>query len=176
MANGGEQWNCFFDFTATVPGVHAEFRVRIAGLEPWLARPDPSTPGSFVASVSTGVSIGQIPSCLPVPPEPSPTTTVPGATTTTVVPTTTTPPTTTVPGPPVTGWNAVGQYWSRASTLCSAGLPFTAVARPCRPAGVGSEYISSVVDSNDSTLIYANGAAIPAGTQLTVVVPIARLC
>ncbi len=174
MANGGEQWNCLFDFTATVSGVPAEFRVRIGSLEPWLARPDPSVPGSFVASVSTGVSIGQIPSCPPVPPEPTPTTTTPGATTTTAATTTTS---STVPGPPVSGWNAVGQYWSRGvDALCSAGLPVTAVARPCRPAGVGSEYISAVVDSADSTVTYANGAAIPAGTALTVVVPIARLC
>ena len=174
MANGGEQWNCLFDFTATVSGVPAEFRVRIGSLEPWLARPDPSVPGSFVASVSTGVSIGQIPSCPPVPPEPTSTTTTPGATTTTAATTTTS---STVPGPPVSGWNAVGQYWSRGvDALCSAGLPVTAVARPCRPAGVGSEYISAVVDSADSTVTYANGAAIPAGTALTVVVPIARLC
>jgi hypothetical protein len=174
MADGGEQWNCLFDFTATVTGTPAEFRVRIASLEPWLARPDPSAPGTFVASVSTGVSIGQIPSCPPVPAEPTPTTTTPGATTTTAPATTTT---TTIPRPPVSGWDAVGQYWSRGvDALCTAGLPVTAVARPCRPDGVGSEYISSVVDSNDPTLIYANGAPIPAGTQLTVVVPIARLC
>ncbi len=77
----------------------------------------------------------------------------------------------------MTGWNAIGQYWSHGvDALCSAGLPVTAVARPCRPNGVGSEYISAVVDSNDSTVTYANGASIPAGTQLTVVVPIARLC
>jgi hypothetical protein len=174
MANGGEQWNCLFDFTANVTGSPAEFRVRIGSLEPWLARPDPSTPGTFVASVSTGVSIGQIPSCPPVPPEPSPTTTTPGATTTTAPPTTTT---TTIPGPPVSGWNAVGQYWSRGvDALCTAGLPVTAVARPCRPNGVGSEYIAAVVDSNDPTVIYANGASVPAGTAVTVVVPIARLC
>jgi hypothetical protein len=177
MADGGEQWNCVFDFTATVTGTPAEFRVRIANLEPWLARPDPSAPGTFVASVSTGVSIGQIPSCPPVPPEPTPTTTTAGATTTTARPTTTTTTTTTTPRPPVTGWDAVGQYWSRGvDALCSAGLPVTAVARPCRPSGVGSEYIASVVDSDDPTTIYANGTEIPAGTQLTVVVPIARLC
>ena len=52
----------------------------------------------------------------------------------------------------------------------------TAIARPCRPPGVGSEYISAVVDSSDPTLTYANGAPIPAGTAVTVVVATGRPC
>ena len=79
--------------------------------------------------------------------------------------------------PLVAGWNAVGQYWSRGvASLCGAGLPVTAIARPCRPAGVGSEYITAVVDSDDPTVTYANGAEIPLGTELTVVVATGRLC
>ena len=35
----------------------------------------------------------------------------------------------------------------RRGVAVRAGLPVTAIARPCRPAGVGSEYIISVVDS-----------------------------
>ena len=52
----------------------------------------------------------------------------------------------------------------------------TALARPCREPNQGSEYITAVVDSNHSTVRYTNGAAIPAGTQLTVVVATGRPC
>ena len=77
----------------------------------------------------------------------------------------------------VSGWHAVGQYWSRGvASLCRAGLPVTAIARPCRPEGVGSEYIAAVVDSNDSTVTYADGARVQVGTQMTVVVATGRLC
>ncbi|MET0323703.1 MAG: hypothetical protein ABW219_00675 [Ilumatobacteraceae bacterium] len=170
MSAGGEQWNCFFDFTATLNGaVPAEFRIRVGPLGPWTARPDPAAPTTYVASVSTNASVALIPSC-PAIVEPDPTaSTVAAPVPATVAPTS---------APPlVTGWNAVGQYWSRGvASLCGAGLPVTAIARPCRPAGVGSEYIISVVDSNDPTEIYANGAEIPLGTELTVVVATGRLC
>ena len=169
MSAGGGQWNCLFDFTATITGAPAEFRVRVAALEPWLARPDPTAPDTFVASVSTDASIGLIPSCpaVPEPPTTASTTATTAATTTTVA----------TAAPPVSGWNAVGQYWSTGvNALCSAGLPVTAIARPCRPAGAGSEYITAVVDSSDSDVTYANGAPIPLGTALTVVVATGRLC
>lgn len=168
---GGEQWNCHFDFTATVTGAPAEFRIRVGSLEPWLARPDPATPGTFVASVNSDASIGLIPSC-PAIPEPATTAT----TTASSAPPTTAPPTT-VPAQLVSGWTAVGQYWSRGvDALCSAGLAVTAIARPCRPAGAGSDYITAVVDSADPTVTYANGAEVPLGTELIVVVATGRLC
>ena len=62
------------------------------------------------------------------------------------------------------------------AALCDAGLPVTAIARPCRPPGFGSEYIVEVVDSDDSTVSYANGAEVPIGTEMTVVVATGRLC
>jgi hypothetical protein len=171
MAAGGGQWNCLFDFEATLTAPHAEFRIKVGALSPWLVRPDPSTPGAFTASVSTNASVALIPECPAVPAEPDPTATT-AAPATTLVP----PPTTATPAP-VSGWNAVGQYWSTGvRALCSAGLPVTAIARPCRPAGVGSEYITQVVDSADPTVTYANGTAIPAGTQLTVVVATGHPC
>jgi hypothetical protein len=172
MAGGGEQWNCLFDFTATITGSPAEFRVRVGALEPWLARPDPTAPGTFVASVSTDASIGLIPSCpaLPAPPSTDPTASSTTAPTTTAV-------ATTAPAQLVSGWNAVGQYWSRGvDSLCRTGLPVTAIARPCRPAGAGSEYITAVVDSDDPTVFYANGAEVPIGTEVTVVVATGRRC
>ena len=87
------------------------------------------------------------------------------------------PPPTTAAPVPITGWNAVGQYWSSGvRALCTAGLPVSAIARPCRPPGAGSEYITQVVNSDDPTEIYANGAAIPSGTTLTVVVATGRPC
>ena len=171
VSDGGEQWNCFFDVTATLTEPHAEFRIKVGALEPWLARPDPSDPSTYVASVNSDASIGQIESCPALPPPPSTATTVAGATTTSTSTTTTAAPAM------VTGWRAVGQYWSRGvDALCTAGLPVTAIARPCRPEGVGSEYISAVVDSADPTEIYSDGAAIPKGTALTVVVATGRLC
>jgi hypothetical protein len=170
MSAGGEQWNCFFDFTATITGAPAELRIRVGPLGPWTARPDPAAPTTFVASVNSDASIALIPSCPAVVAEPDPT----ASTVATTAPATAAP--TSAP-PLVGGWNAVGQYWSRGvASLCGAGLPVTAIARPCRPAGVGSEYIISVVDSNDPTETYANGAEIPLGTELTVVVATGRLC
>jgi hypothetical protein len=173
VSGGGRQWNCFFDFTATVTGPPpAEFRIRVATLEPWLARPDPAAPDTFVASVNTDAAIGLIPSCPPVP-EPEEETTNTAASTSSTTSTTTT----TRPRRFVSGWHAVGQYWSRGvAALCRAGLPVTAIARPCRPEGVGSEYIAAVVDSNDSTVTYADGARVQVGTQMTVVVATGRLC
>jgi hypothetical protein len=170
MSAGGGQWNCMFDFTATVTGAApAEFRVRIGPLGPWTARPDPSAPTTFVASVSTNASVGLIPSCPAVPDPDVSASTVATTVAATVAPTS---------APPlVAGWNAVGQYWSTGvASLCGAGLPVTAIARPCRPAGAGSEYITAVVDSDDPTVTYANGAEIPLGTELTVVVATGRLC
>jgi hypothetical protein len=171
MSAGGGQWNCSFDFAVTLTAPHAEFRIKVGALAPWLARPDATAPGTYTASVSTDASIGAIPECPALPPEPDPTATTAAPTTTLV------PPPTTAAAAPVSGWNAVGQYWSNGvRALCAAGLPVTAIARPCRPAGVGSEYIAQVVDSEDPTEIYANGAPIPAGTHLTVVVATGRPC
>jgi hypothetical protein len=174
-SGGGGQWTCFFDFSAAVTAaVPAEALIRVGSLQPWTARPDPHDPSVRVASVSTDAAIGQIASC---PALPTPTTTTLTPTGSTVATTTPAPATTTVPASPVTGWNAIGQYWSiGVDSLCKAGLPVTALARPCRAANVGSEYITEVVDSNDSTVKYANGVAIPSGTQLTVVVATGRPC
>ena len=141
MAAGAGQWNCSFDFSVTLDAPHAEFRIKVGALAPWLAGPDPTAPGTFTASVSTDASIALIPECPALPAEPDPSAT-------TLAPTTTlAPPPTTAAAAPVTGWNAVGQYWSTGvRALCAAGLPVTAIARPCRPPGVGSEYITQVVE------------------------------
>jgi hypothetical protein len=169
MSAGGGQWNCTFDFTATVTGSPAEFRIKVGTLEPWTARPDPAASTTFVASVNTDASIGLIPSCPAVPAEVTTSTVPASAVATTVAPTTA--------AVPVSGWNAVGQYWSVGiASLCTAGLPVTAIARPCRPANVGSEYIVAVVDADDPTVTYPNGSAVPLGTELTVVVATGRPC
>lgn len=166
MSAGGEQWNCMFDFTAAVSGAPPEVRIKVASLEPWTARPDPTNPSSYVASVSTGADIARIASCPAVPAPPN---TAGGTTTPTVA--------TTASAQLVSGWNAVGQYWSRGvDALCAAGLPVTAVARPCRPVGVGSEYIVAVVDSDDPTVVYPNGSPVPLGTEVTVSIATGRLC
>jgi hypothetical protein len=161
LSRSGRQWNCFFDFTATLNRPPpAEVRIRIGPLQPWLAGPDPNDPDVYVASVSTGALIELIPSCPPVPDETATTTTVRRRRVR-----------------QVSGWHAIGQYWSRGvASLCRAGLPVTAIARPCRPRGVGSEYISEVVDSHDSTVHYRDGQKVPVGTQVTVVVATGRPC
>ena len=125
-SGGGNQWTCFFDFSADVASAPAEVLIKVGELQPWTARPDPADPTHKVASVSTDAAIGQIASC---PALPTPTTTGPPAAT--AEPTTTAAPTSTVAaGPPVTGWNAIGQYWSVGiDSLCAAGLPVTAMAR-----------------------------------------------
>jgi hypothetical protein len=171
VADGGEQWNCFFELTATVTGSPAEFRIRVGGLQPWLAGPDPADPDTFFASVSTGAGIGLIPACPPVPPEEDETAT----TTASTAPTTTT--TTTAPAGPAGEWQAIGRYWSQGlRSMCRAGLAVTALARPCRPPGVGSEYITEIVDSNDPTVTYEDNARVPRGTQVTAVVATGRPC
>ena len=43
-------------------------------------------------------------------------------------------------------------------------------------ANQGSEYITEIADSNRAAVRYVNGAAVPAGTQLTVVVATGRPC
>jgi hypothetical protein len=170
VSKGGGQWNCFFDFRATVTRLPAEFRVRVSGLQPWLARPDPSAPDRFIASVNTDASIGLIRSCPALPEPPSKKRNGSGKDRGPAR-------TTTVPVRFASGWDAVGRYWSRGvDSLCKAGLPVTAIARPCRPPRVGSEYIASVVDSNDPTLVYRNGARVREGTDVTVVVATGRLC
>jgi hypothetical protein len=173
VSGGGGQWTCFFAFSAEVSApAPADVLVKVGELQPWTARPDPAQPSTRVASVSTDAAIRLIASC---PALPSPTTTA--APTASTVATTTAATTTTVAGPPVTGWKAIGQYWSiGVDALCKAGLPVTAIARPCRQPNAGSDYITAVVDSNHSTVKYADGAAIPAGTQLTVVVATGRPC
>jgi hypothetical protein len=50
------------------------------------------------------------------------------------------------------------------------------LARPCREPDQGSERIVDVVDADRSTVHYADGDAIPAGTRLTVVVATGRPC
>ncbi len=173
VSGGGGQWTCFFAFRAEVSApAPADVLVKVADLQPWTARPDPAHPDSRVASVSTDAAIRLIASC---PALPAPTTTA--AATASTVTTTTVAPTTTVAGPPVAGWKAIGQYWSiGVDALCRAGLPVTAIARPCRPPNAGSDYITAVVDSNHPDVKYADGAAIPAGTPLTVVVTTGRPC
>jgi hypothetical protein len=170
VSNGGRQWNCFFELSATVTGSPAEFRIRVGGLQPWLAGPDPADPNTFFASVSTDAAIWLISSCPPVPPEPSET-----ATTTASTAATTTS-TTRRPGPSGE-WHAIGRYWSQGlRSMCRAGLAVTAIARPCRPPGVGSEYISEIVDSNDPTEFYEDNTRLPRGTQVTAVVATGRPC
>ena len=68
-SGGGNQWTCFFDFSADIPDAPAEVLIKVGDLQPWTARPDPADPTRKVASVSTDAAIGLIASCpaLPTP-------------------------------------------------------------------------------------------------------------
>ncbi len=100
-----QQWVCNFAFTATIQGTPAEFFVAVADLAPWVARPDPTRPGEFVASVNTVADPSFFSQC-----------------------------TDDDFGEEVTRWSAAGLFWSDGiSSVCSNGLHIEALDRPCRP-------------------------------------------
>ena len=116
-----EQWICNFAFSATVTGTPAVFQVAVANLEPWVARPDPTRPGEFVASVNTVADPALFSQC-----------------------------TDEDFGDAVTEWSAAGQFWSNGiSSVCSNGLHIEALDRPCRPPAIGSDHVISVVRFDD---------------------------
>ena len=169
MAKGGEQWNCLFDFSATVGGAPAEFRVRVGDARALAGparsdradhirrvrqlerqhRPDPVVPAAAPAADDHAVVLGRRHDVAAH---------------------------TTALGPPVSGWNAIGQYWSRGVDDAVRRRAAGDRDRPAVPAGRrGSEYITEVVDSDDPTVALRQWRGDPAGTQLTAVA-IARLC
>ena len=101
------------------------FLVAIANLEPWVARPDPTRPGEFVASVNTVADPSFFSQC-----------------------------TDEDFGEEVTEWSAAGQFWSNGiSSVCSNGLHIEALDRPCRPPDIGSDHVISVVRFDDQSVV-----------------------
>lgn len=151
-----EQWNCYFPFEATVDGNPDEFMIKVANLDPWLVRRDPTDPDRFVSSVNTVASADSIPECA----QPS--------------------------ANPITPWTpAVGQYWSRGlQALCSAGFTVDGIERPCRGPREGSDHVVKVVSAGDPNIVYedasgiqvADLATLPPGAPVRVLVATGRPC
>jgi hypothetical protein len=153
--NGTERWMCTFDFTATLTGNPETFRIKVADLEPWVARPDATNDGAFVASVNTEASIKPFSECT----EPE-------------------------FGDSVFDFNVVGQYWAEGiPSVCFAGLAVVGIDRPCRPSTIASDHIIAVIAADDPDVVYENEsglqvdlATLTPGTPAIVVVATGRPC
>ncbi len=127
-----EQWNCNFVFEATVSRPADAFKIKVADLQPWVARPDSTKPGQFVASVDTTIELSRISSC-----------------------------TEHEPGEAIFEWQAVGEFWADGlQSVCGNGLVVDRINRPCRPPGVASEYIIAVRSAADPTVVYEDASGL----------------
>jgi hypothetical protein len=127
------QWMCTFPFTATILGTPpAVLRLDIAGARSMTARPDPTAPGQFVASVSTDAAARLVSSCDELP-----------------------------SGPASGVWDpVVGLYWnSGLDQLCSNGIAVK-VTRVCRPKRIGSDYVVAVVKADDASIVYEDASGV----------------
>jgi hypothetical protein len=149
-----EQWVCSFPFSGTVDGNPQEFLIKVADLDPWLVRPDPTNPGQFISSVNTVASADYFPEC-----------TDPAVS-------------------PVTAWDSVGHYWSEGvRNLCTNGLKIADIERPCRGPREGSDYVVKVVSAEDPNVVYEDDrglqvdpATLAPGTQVVVLIATGRPC
>ncbi len=149
-----EQWLCTFPFSATITGAPDEFRIKVADLDPWVARRDPTRPGQFIASVNTVASIDYFTQC------------------------------TSGELNAVFEWNAVGSYWSDGiQSLCSNGLTVADIDRPCRHPGEGSDYVTRVASAEDPSVVYEDAeglhvdvSTLPPGAPVVVSVATGRPC
>ena len=133
-----EQWNCTFVFKGTVSRASDSFKIKVADLQPWAARPDSTNPGRYVASVDTNIELSRISSC-----------------------------TAHEPGEAIFEWQAVGEFWvDGLQSVCGNGLVVDHINRPCRPPGVASEYVIAVRSAADPTVVYedAGGLLVDVGT------------
>jgi hypothetical protein len=128
-----EQWNCTFPFTGTIAGSPESFRVKVADLEPWVARRDATDPDRFVASVNTEARFDVFTSC-----------SAPDSLATEVF-----------------EWRAVGTYWSEGiNSLCGNGLVVVDLERPCRPPGFASDHIVAVTRVDDPSVVLEDAGGI----------------
>lgn len=152
---GVERWMCTFEFTAELTGSPESFRIKVADLEPWVARPDSSRPGAFVASVNTEASFALFSECT----DPQ-------------------------YGESVFDFTVVGQYWSDGiPSVCFAGLDVVGIDRPCRPPTIASDHIIAVLDANDPTIVFEDESGLQVdlstltpGAKAIVVVATGRPC
>jgi hypothetical protein len=145
-----EQWNCTFVFEGTVSRSTDSFKIKVADLQPWVARPDSTSPGQYVASVDTKIELARVSSC-----------------------------TDHEPGESIFEWQAVGQFWvDGLQSVCGNGLVVDQINRPCRPPRVASEYVIAVRSAADPTVVYedASGLLVDVATlapDTTVIVDVA---
>jgi hypothetical protein len=154
VGSDNEQWICSFPFAATIDGNPEEFMIKVADLDPWVVRRDPSNPDRFISSVNTVASAERIPVCVDAD------------------------------VPPVSAWSSVGQYWSNGlNALCSAGLTIADIERPCRGPNEGSDYVVKVVSAADPEVVYEDDrglqvdiATLAPGTPVVVLIATGRPC
>lgn len=145
-----EQWNCTFVFEGTASRATDSLKVKVADLQPWVARPDSTNPGQYVASVDTQIELTRVSSC-----------------------------TDHEPGEEIFEWQAVGSFWvDGLQSVCGNGLVVDQINRPCRPPTVASEYVISVRSAADPTVVYedASGLLVDVATlapDTTVIVDVA---
>jgi hypothetical protein len=127
-----EQWNCTFVFEGTASRSADSFKIKIADLQPWVARPDSTNPGQFVASVDTQIELSRVSSC-----------------------------TDHEPGEEIFEWRAVGDFWlDGLQSVCSNGLVVDQIKRPCRPPSVASEYVIAVRSAADPNVVFEDASGL----------------
>ncbi len=149
-----DQWVCDFPFNATIVGEPDVFRIKVADLDPWVVRHDPTRPGRFVASVDTVASIEFFSQC------------------------------TDDAVNEVFEWQAVGSYWSDGlQNVCSNGLKVADIERPCRGPHEGSDYVTKVVSADDPSVVYEDAtglqvdvSTLPPGAPVIVQIATGRPC
>ncbi len=174
-SDGDDNWTCVFVYKATINGTPPDdFQVKVADLPPWRAYPDPTDPGTFVASVDSDASPEAIEACrapaqlrqgaggITQASEPGTGETTAGTTGETE--STPNPSVETTPSSgaelPVEWREVVKTYWSDAlRQLCDAGLDVT-VKRDCRPPGVGSDYVIKVVSADDPHVVLEDAGGV----------------
>jgi hypothetical protein len=130
--SGNEQWNCTFVFDGTVSRSTDSFKIKVADLQPWLAHPDSTKPGQFVASVDTQIELSRVSSC-----------------------------TDQEPGEAIFEWQAVGSFWvDGLQSVCGNGLVVDQIKRPCRPPNVASEYIIAVRSAADPNVVFEDASGL----------------
>jgi hypothetical protein len=127
-----EQWNCTFVFEGAASRATDSFKIKVADLQPWVARPDSTNPGRYVASVDTKIELTRVSSC-----------------------------TDHEPGEEIFEWQAVGQFWvDGLQSVCGNGLVVDQINRPCRPPLVASEYVITVRSAADPTVVYEDASGL----------------
>jgi hypothetical protein len=127
-----EQWNCTFVFKGSVSRAADAYKIKVADLQPWVARPDSTNPGQFVASVDTKIELFNVPSC-----------------------------TDHEAGEEIFEWQAVGQFWADGlRSVCENGLVVDHINRPCRPPNVASEYVIAVRSAADPAVVYEDATGL----------------